>query len=285
MKRSDPKIYPAYIPLMYNRWGTRPFLHLPPVWKQRSPVLFDRICKALTARKTKRQVRPLPKQLQAPELPVVMHDNHDGTFTVAPNLEQLKGQSITIDGADDVPVIFTRIDFQDNTPAPATPWALMEASNNYGRTETGDDVLQCNQEAFRNAKQSAVDEAIWLDENGVDFTRWVFELTPDGEHIASASIYLHDPSAVAELIYEASQAHLPNCGGEYTLYRNLNGVIDDALLAVKLPDTGEYLTITGSRRDKAFLEWSMSVNGAPSCHWGETPLFTRKKMRELFLYY
>ncbi len=47
--------------------------------------MFNRIRKALTARKTKRQVRPLPKQLQAPELPLVMHDNHDGTFTIAPN--------------------------------------------------------------------------------------------------------------------------------------------------------------------------------------------------------
>lgn len=245
--------------------------------------MFNRIRKALTARKTKRQVRPLPKQLQAPELPLVMHDNHDGTFTIAPNTEQLEARGVIFESTDEDNV-FTRIDFQDNTPAPATPWALMEASNNYGRTETGDDVLQSNQEAFRNAKQPAIDEAIWLDENGVDFTGWVFELTPDGEHIASASICLHDPSAVAELIYEASQAHLPNCGGEYTLYRNLNGVIDDALLVVKLPGTGEYLTNTGSRRDKAFLEWSMSVNDAPSCHWGETPLFANRKIRELFLY-
>lgn len=250
--------------------------------------MFNRIRKALTARKTKRQVRPLPKQLQAPEFPHVIqtdiYDNHDGTFTVAPNLEQLKGQSITVDGVNDVPVVFTRIDFQSNTPAPATPWVLMEVSNNYGRTETGGDVLRSNQEAFRNAKQPAIDEAIWLEENGVDFTRWVFELTPDGVCIASASIHLHDPNSVAELIYDASQEHLPNCGGEYTTYRNLNGVIDDALLVVKLPDTGEYLTITGSRRDKAFFEWSMSVNNAPSRHWGETPLFTNEKMRELFLH-
>lgn len=248
--------------------------------------MFERARKALSRRR-KQQSRTLPKQLQAPEFPseilIDMRDNHDGTFSIIPNTEQLEAHGIIFESTDEANV-FTRIDFQDNAPAPATPWALMEASNDYGRTETGGDVLRSNQEAFRNAKQPAIDEAIWLDEQGVDFTRWVFGLTPDGEHIASVSIYLHDPSAVAELIYEASQTHLPNCGGEYTLYRDLNGVIDDARLVVKLPDTGEYLTITGSRRDKAFLEWSISVNGAPSCHWGETPLFTREKIRELFLY-
>ena len=103
--------------------------------------MFNRIRKALTARKTKRQVRPLPKQLQAPELPLVMHDNHDGTFTIAPNTEQLEARGIIFESTDEDNV-FTRIDFQDNAPAPATPWALMEASNNYGRTETGEALTQ-----------------------------------------------------------------------------------------------------------------------------------------------
>lgn len=52
-------------------------------------------------------------------------------------------------------------------------------------------------------------EAMWLDQLGVDFTRWEFTLTPGGEHIARASIYLQDSNAVSELLYDAVQKCIP----------------------------------------------------------------------------
>lgn len=251
--------------------------------------MLERVRRALSRRK-EQQSRTLPKQLQAPDFPAVitfdMRDNHDGTFVITPNAEQLEARGIIFESADtnngNPPNTFTVIDFKPGNEAPYLPKELWGMFSQYGRTETGDDVLRSNQEAFRNAKQSAINEAIWLDENGADFTRWVFELTPDGEHIASASIYLHDPSAVAELMYDAAQKYLPGCAGDYIRYRDPRGVIDDADLTVKMPDTAEILSVTGRRVDKAFLKWTIEVNKRRGCLYNETPLFTNKKIRELF---
>lgn len=251
--------------------------------------MFECVRKALSRRK-KQQSRTLPKQLQAPDFPAVitfdMRDNHDGTFVITPNTEQLEARGIIFESADtnngNPANTFTVADFKPGNEAPSLPKELWGMPSQYGRTETGVDVLRRNQEEFRGAKQSAIDEAVWLDEQGVDFTRWELTLTPDGEHIASASIYLHDPSTVAELLYDAVQKCLPGCAGDYIRYRDPRGVIDDADLTVKMPDTAEILRITGRRVDKAFLKWTIELNKARRCLYNETPLFTHKKIRELF---
>lgn len=253
--------------------------------------MFERVRKALNRRK-KHQNRTLPKQLQAPDFPseilIEMRDNHDGTFAISPAPAQFQPYGILLEGGavsdENQPNIFTVVDFKPSNEAPHLPKELWGLPSRYGRTETGDDVLRRNQEEFRGAKQTAIDEAVWLDEQGVDFTRWGLTLTSDGEHIASASIYLHDPSTVAELVYNAAQRHLPGCAGDYILYRDLNGVIDDADLTVKMPDGNEILYITGRREDKVFLKWTIELNKARGCLYNETPLFANRKTRELFLY-
>lgn len=251
--------------------------------------MFERVRKALNRRK-KQQSRPLPKQLQAPDFPpeilIDMRDNHDGTFSISPAPTQFQPYGILLENADtdngNQPYTFTVVDFKPSNEAPHLPKELWGMPSKYGRTETGDDVLRHNQEEFRGAKQVAIDEAVWLDEQGVDFTRWELTLTPDREHIASASIYLHDPSTVAELVYDAAQKYLPGCAGNYIRYRDPRGVIDDADLTVEIPDTDEILYITGRREDKAFLKWTIELNKARGCLYNETPLFTDKKVRKLF---
>lgn len=251
--------------------------------------MFERVRKAQNRRK-KHQNRTLPKQLQTPEFPseilIDMHDNHDGTFAISPAPAQFQPYGILLENADtdngNHPYTFTVVDFKPSNEAPHLPKELWGLPSRYGRTETGDDVLRRNQEEFRGAKQAAIDEAVWLDEQGFDFTRWGLTLTSDGEHIASASIYLHDPSTVAELIYDAAQKCLPGCAGNYILYRDPCGVIDDADLTVEIPDTDEILYITGRREDKAFLKWTIELNKARGCLYNETPLFTNKKVRKLF---
>ena len=128
-------------------------------------------------------------------------------------------------------------------------------------------------------------EAMWLDQLGVDFTRWEFTLTPGGEHIARASIYLQDPHTVSELMYEATQECIPGASGYYRRYLDPNDALDDAILHVEIPGTRDFLTITGNRRDKVFLEWSIQLNA----RCGEevhptTSLFTHQKVCALFKY-
>lgn len=251
--------------------------------------MFECARKALSRHKKQRN-HTLPKQLQAPNFPpeilIEMRDNHDGTFAISPAPAQFQPYGILLENADadngNQPYIFTVVDFKPCNEAPHLPKELWGAPSRYGRTETGDDVLRRNQEEFRGAKQAAIDEAVWLDEQGVDFTRWELTLTSDGEHIARASIYLHNPSVVAELIYDAAQKCLPGCAGDYILYRDPRGVIDDADLTVKMLDIAKILYITGRREDKAFLKWTIELNKARGCLYNETPLFTHKKIRKLF---
>lgn len=253
--------------------------------------MFERARKALSRHKKQRN-HTLPKQLQAPDFPpeilIDMRDNHDGTFAISPAPAQFQPYGIIFEGGavsdENQPNIFTVVDFKPCNEAPHLPKELWGLPSRYGRTETGEDVLQRNQEEFRGAKQTAIDEAVWLDEQGVDFTRWGLTLTSDGEHIASASIYLHDPSTVAELIYDAAQKYLPGCAGDYILYRDPRGVIDDADLTVKMLDIAEILYITGRREDKAFLKWVIELKKDRGGLYSEAPLFTRKKIRELFKY-
>lgn len=251
--------------------------------------MFERARKTLSRYK-KQQSHTLPKQLQAPEFPseilIDMRDNHDGTFAISPAPAQFQPYGILFENADtdngNHPYTFTVVDFKPSNEAPHLPKELWGLPSRYGRTETGDDVLRRNQEEFRGVKQTAIDEAVWLDEQGVDFTRWELALTHDGEHIASASIYLHDPSTVAELIYDAAQKYLPGCAGNYILYRDPRGVIDDADLTVEIPGTDEILYITGRREDKAFLKWTIELNKRQGDLYNEAPLFTDKKVRKLF---
>lgn len=119
--------------------------------------------------------------------------------------------------------------------APPTPMEMVCRPSHYGRTETGDDILKANQEAFKSATKNATTEAMWLDQLGVDFTRWKFTLTPDGEHIASATIYLQDSNDVSELMYEATQKCIPGATGYYRRWLTPNGVVDDAILHVEIP--------------------------------------------------
>lgn len=253
--------------------------------------MFERARKALTRRK-KQQSRTLPEQLQAPDFPhnilFEMRDNHDGTFAISPAPAEFQPYGIIFESADvrdeNQPNIFTVVDFKPSNEAPLLPKELWGMPSEYGRTETGEDVLRRNQEEFRGVKQAAIDEAVWLDEQGVDFTRWELTLTPDREHIASASIYLHDPSTVAELVYDATQKYLPGCAGNYIRYRDPRGVIDDADLTVEIPDTDEILYITGSREDKAFLKWTIELNKRQGGLYNKVSLFTNKKIRKLFLH-
>jgi hypothetical protein len=168
--------------------------------------------------------------------------------------------------------------------APPTPMWMVSRPSHYGRTAKGDDILEANRKAFRDAKKHAITEAMWLDRVGVDFTRWEFTLTTDGEHIARASIYLTDSNAVSELMYEATQKCIPGATGYYRRYLNLNDVPDNAILHVEIPGTREFLTITGNRRDKAFLEWSIQFNARCGEVHPITPLFTNQKICALFKY-
>lgn len=219
----------------------------------------------------------LPEQLRAPECaedPCVgglrfgMKGMPDGTFAVYPT------------GVRGVVPEGTTVLFVDTTSKSGAPFE----PNHYGRTETGDDVLEANREAFKNAQKDATTEAMWLDQLGVDFTRWEFTLTPGGEHIASATIYLQDSRAVSELMYDAVQKCIPGAGGEYIRYCKPNGVVDTATLHVEIPDTGQALNITGNRRDKVFLEWSIQLNARCREVHPTTPLFTHQKVCELFKY-
>lgn len=251
--------------------------------------MFKRARKALSRRK-KQQSRPLPKQLQAPSFPpeilIDMRDNRDGTFVISPAPAQLQPYGILSESVDtdneNQPYIFTVVDFKPSNEVSPLPKELWGLPSRYGRTETGEDVLRHNQEEFRGAKQVAIDEAVRLDEQGVDFTRWELTLTPDREHIASASIYLHDPSTVAELVYDAVLKYLPGCAGNYIRYRDPRGVIDDADLTVEIPNTDEILYVTGRREDKMFLKWSIELKKDQGGLYSETPLFTDKKIRQLF---
>ena len=235
----------------------------------------------------------LPEQLRAPECaedPCVgglrfgMKGMADGTFAVYPT----SVQGVVPEGAT---VLFVDATSKSGVPVeprriealPPSLWMVSRPSR-YGRTETGDDILEANREVFKSAKKNATAEAMWLDQLGVDFTRWEFTLTPNGEHIARASIYLTDANTVSELMYKACQKHLPGAGGEYMRYRNPNGVVDNAILHVEIPDTGQVLNITGNRRDKAFLEWSIQLANRDRGVHPKTPLFASKKVCDLFKY-
>ena len=219
----------------------------------------------------------LPEQLRAPECaedPCVgglrfgMKGMPDGTFAVYPT--GVRG--VVPEGAA---VLF--VDTTSKSGAPFEP-------NHYGRTETGDDVLEANREAFKNAQKDATTEAMWLDQLGVDFTRWEFTLTPGGEHIASATIYLQDSRAVSKLMCDAVQKCIPGATGYYRRWLTPNGAVDDAILHVEIPGTRDFLTITGNRRDKVFLEWSIQLNArCGEVHPG-TPLLFNQKVCMLFKY-
>ena len=237
------------------------------------------ILREIFSRQQARAKEPtLPEQLRAPECaedPCVgglrfgMKGMPDGTFAVDPT----GVQGVVPEGAT--------VLFVDTTSKKVVH--LFEPSR-YGRTETGDDILEANQQAFRCAKKTAITEAMWLDQLGVDFTRWEFTLTPNGEHIARASIYLTDANTVSELMYKACQKHLPGAGGEYIRYRKPNGVVDNATLHVEIPEMRQVLNITGNRRDKAFLEWSIQLANRDRGVHPKTPLFTSKKVCDLFKY-
>lgn len=111
-----------------------------------------------------------------------------------------------------------------------------------------------------------------------------YMLTPDGEHIASATIYLQDSNAVSELMYEATQKCIPGATGYYRRYLDLNGALDDAILHVEIPGTRDFLTITGYRRDKVFLEWSIQLNARCGEAHPTTPLLLNQKVCALFKY-
>ena len=192
----------------------------------------------------------------------------DGTFAVYPT----GVQGVVPEGAT--------VLFVDTTSKSGVPFEL----SRYGRTETGDDVLEANRDAFMNAQKYATTEAMWLDQLGVDFTRWEFTLTPDGEHIASATIYLQDSNAVSELMYKAVRGCIPGATGYYRRHCDLNGALDEAILHVEIPGTRDFLTITGNRRDKVFLEWSIRLNARCGETHPATPLLVNQKVCMLFKY-
>ena len=209
----------------------------------------------------------------------------DGTFAVYPTGIQESPTDGTTVLYLTMPEGYSAATFEARrVTAPPTPMEMVCRPSHYGRTETGDDVLEANRQAFKNAQKNATTEAMWLDQLGVDFTRWEFTLTPDGEHIARASIYLTDANTVSELMYKACQKHLPGAGGEYMRYRNPNGVVDNAILHVEIPEMRQALNITGNRRDKAFLEWSIQLANRDRGVYPKTPLFTSKKVCDLFKY-
>ena len=111
-----------------------------------------------------------------------------------------------------------------------------------------------------------------------------YMLTPGGEHIASATIYLQDSNAVSELMYEATQKCIPGATGYYRRYLDLNGALDDAILHVEIPGTRDFLTITGYRRDKVFLDWSIQLNARCGEAHPTTPLLLNQKVCALFKY-
>lgn len=238
----------------------------------------------------------LPEQLrvQAPEkaegfssvLQFGMEHMPDGTFAVYPT----GIQESTTDGGTTTLYVTMPKGYSVETfearrvTAPPTPMEMVCRPSRYGRTETGDDVLDANRAAFKSAKKNATTEAMWLDQLGVDFTRWEFALTPDGEHIASATTYLQDSNDVSELMYEATQKCIPEATGYYRRWLTPNGAVDDAILHVEIPGTRDFLTITGYRRDKVFLEWSIQLNARCGEEHPTTPLFTNPKVCALFKY-
>lgn len=243
--------------------------------------------------RAKEPALPERLQAQAPEqaeglcsvLQFGMKHMPDGTFAVYPT----GIQESTTDGTTtlyvSMPKGYSAATFEPRRiTAPPTPMEMLCRPSRYGRAETGDDVLEANREAFKNAKKNATTEAMWLDQLGVDFTRWEFALTPDGEHIASATIYLQDSNAVSELMYEAVQKCIPGATGYYRRYCDLNGALDDAILHVEIPGTRDFLTIIGYRRDKVFLEWSIQLNARCGEAHPTTPLLLNQKVCALFKY-
>lgn len=202
----------------------------------------------------------------------------DGTFAVYPTGIQGKTDPTVCAFQGDSAFESRRI------TVPHTPVEMLCRPSHYGRTETGDDVLEANRQAFKNAQKNATTEAMWLDQLGVDFTRWEFALTPDGEHIASATIYLQDSNDVSELMYEATQKCIPEATGYYRRWLTPNGAVDDAILHVEIPGTRDFLTITGYRRDKVFLEWSIQLNARCGEAHPTTPLLLNQKVCMLFKY-
>lgn len=181
----------------------------------------------------------------------------DGTFAVYPEDVQVAPTDGTTTLYLTMPESYSAETFEPRRlEAAPTPMEMLCRPSRYGRTETGDDILEANRQAFKNAQKNATTEAMWLDQLGVDFTRWEFALTPDGEHIARATIYLQDPHTVSELMYEAIQKCIPGATGYYRRSLDPNGAVDDAILHVEVPGTRDldFLTITGNRRDKVFLE-------------------------------
>lgn len=277
-------LFPAYVGLPPNT----------PPWKQ---VILSSILREIFDRQQARaKEHVLPEQLRAPEraedpcvggLRFGMKRMPDGTFAVYPTGIQESTTDDTTTLYVSMPKGYSVETFEARrVTAPPTPMELVCLQSRYGRTETGDDVLEANREAFKSAKKDATTEAMWLDQLGVDFTRWEFTLTPDGEHIASATIYLQDPHTVSELMYEAVQECIPGASGYYRRYLDPNGALDDAILHVEIPGTRDldFLVITGNRRDKVFLEWSIRLNARCGEVHPTTPLFTNPKVCALFKY-
>ena len=223
-----------------------------------------------------------PKQVEGlcSGLQFGMEHMSDGTFAVYPTGIQESPTGGTTVLYLTMPEGYSAATFEARrVTAPPTPMELVCRQSRYGRTETGDDVLDANRAAFKSAKKDATTEAMWLDQLGVDFT-------PDGEHIAHASIYLQDPHTVSELMYEATQECIPGASGYYRRYLDPNGALDDAILHVEIPGTRDldFLTITGNRRDKVFLEWSIRLNARCGEAYPTTPFFTNPKVCALFKY-
>lgn len=245
--------------------------------------------------RTKEPALPEQLRVQAPEqaeglcpgLQFGMKHMSDGTFAVYPAGVQESPTDGTTVLYLTMPEDYSAATFEARrVTAPPTPMEMVCRPSHYGRTETGDDVLEANRQAFKNAQKNATTEAMWLDQLGVDFTRWEFTLTPGGEHIASATIYLQDPHTVSELMYEATQKCIPGATGYYRRYLDPNGALDNAILHVEIPGTRDldFLTITGNRRDKVFLEWSIQLNARCGEAHPTTPLLLNQKVCALFKY-
>lgn len=244
--------------------------------------------------RAKEPALPERLQAQAPEqaeglcsvLQFGMKHMPDGTFAVYPTGVQESPTDGTTVLYLTMPEGYSAATFEARrvTAPPPTPVEMLCHPSRYGRTETGYDVLESNREAFKSAKKDATTEAMWLDQLGVDFTRWEFALTPGGEHIASATIYLQDSNDVSELMYEATQKCIPGATGYYRRWLTPNGAVDDAILHVEIPGTRDFLTITGYRRDKVFLEWSIQLNARCGEEHPTTPLLLNQKVCALFKY-
>ena len=242
--------------------------------------------------RTKEPALPEQLRVQAPEqaeglcsgLQFGMEHMSDGTFAVYPTGVQESPTDGTTVLYLTMPEGYSAATFEARrVTAPPTPMEMVCRPSHYGRTETGD-VLEANRQAFKNAQKNATTEAMWLDQLGVDFTRWEFALTPDGEHIASATIYLQDSNDVSELMYEATQKCIPEATGYYRRWLTPNGAVDDAILHVEIPGTRDFLVITGNRRDKVFLEWSIQLNARCGEVHPTTPLLLNQKVCMLFKY-